>query len=66
MSLGVDNPISRRSFLKWTGAATAASIAGAKAPVLHALVPEKEARASGGGPAGTRPWIMPQSNSPRY
>jgi len=42
MALRVDNPISRRSFLKWTGAATAASITGAKAPVLHALVPEKK------------------------
>ena len=42
MSLGVENPISRRSFLKWTGAATAASITGANAPVLHALVPEKK------------------------
>ena len=42
MSLRVDKPISRRSFLKWTGAATAASVTAAQAPVLHALVPEKK------------------------
>jgi len=44
MSLNVDKPISRRSFLKWTGAATAASVTAAQAPVLHALVPEKKRR----------------------
>ena len=42
MSLRVDKPISRRNFLKWTGAATAASVTTAQAPVLHALVPEKK------------------------
>jgi thiosulfate reductase/polysulfide reductase chain A len=42
MSLSVDKPISRRSFLKWTGAATAASVTATQAPVLHALVPEKK------------------------
>jgi len=42
MSLRVDKPISRRNFLKWTGAATAASLTTAQAPVLHALVPEKK------------------------
>jgi len=42
MSLRVDKPISRRNFLKWTGAATAASVTTAQAPVLHALVPDKK------------------------
>ena len=32
-------PITRRNFLKWSGAATAAAIAGGRPPVLHALVP---------------------------
>ena len=41
MSSKVDIPISRRNFLKWTGAATAATVAGGHAPVLHALVPDK-------------------------
>ena len=40
MSLKIDKPISRRNFLKWTGAATAASVTTAQAPVLHALLPD--------------------------
>jgi thiosulfate reductase/polysulfide reductase chain A len=42
MSLKIDKPISRRNFLKWTGAATAASVTTAQTPVLHALVPDKK------------------------
>jgi len=32
-----DTSISRRSFLKWSGAATAAAVTGGQAPVLHSL-----------------------------
>ena len=35
-------PISRRNFLKWSGAAAAAATAGGRTPVLHALVPANE------------------------
>jgi thiosulfate reductase/polysulfide reductase chain A len=42
MSAKLDTAISRRSFLKWTGAATAATAVGAGTPVLHALVPSEE------------------------
>ena len=42
MSLKIDKPISRRNFLKWTGAATAASVTTAQTPILHALVPDKK------------------------
>lgn len=47
MSAKLDTAISRRSFLKWTGAATAATAVGARTPVLHALVPSEENTASG-------------------
>jgi thiosulfate reductase/polysulfide reductase chain A len=47
MSDKLDTAISRRSFLKWTGAATAATAVGARTPVLHALVPSEENTASG-------------------
>ena len=47
MSAKLDTAISRRSFLKWTGAATAATAIGARTPVLHALVPSEENTASG-------------------
>jgi len=39
MSSKIDTALSRRNFLKWSGAATAASVVGSRAPVLHALVP---------------------------
>jgi len=39
MSSKINSAISRRSFLKWSGAATAATVVGGKTPVLHALVP---------------------------
>ncbi len=35
-------PITRRSFLKWSGAVSAAAVAGSRPPVLHALVPEEK------------------------
>ena len=35
-------PITRRNFLKWSGAAAAAAVAGSNAPVLHALVPNED------------------------
>jgi thiosulfate reductase / polysulfide reductase chain A len=38
-----DTPLTRRSFLKWSGAASVAAVAGAvNSPVLHALVPAGE------------------------
>ena len=37
MATKTDTSISRRSFLKWSGAATAAAVAGGQAPVLHSL-----------------------------
>ncbi|UCE84022.1 MAG: molybdopterin-dependent oxidoreductase [Deltaproteobacteria bacterium] len=47
MSSNINTPISRRNFLKWSGAATAATVVGTKTPVLHALVPsDKKADAS--------------------
>ncbi|MBW2370643.1 MAG: molybdopterin-dependent oxidoreductase, partial [Deltaproteobacteria bacterium] len=48
MASGFDTPISRRNFLKWTGAATAATAAGGRSPVLHALVPDKNTNAGAG------------------
>ncbi len=43
MAKSISTPITRRSFLKWSGAASAAAVAGSRVPVLHALVPsEKE------------------------
>jgi thiosulfate reductase/polysulfide reductase chain A len=47
MSAKPDTAMTRRSFLKWTGAATAATAVGARTPVLHALVPSEEHSASG-------------------
>ncbi|MGD8989281.1 MAG: molybdopterin-dependent oxidoreductase, partial [Syntrophobacterales bacterium] len=47
MSSKVSTPISRRSFLKWSGAATAATVVGSKTPVLHALVPSNKNTADG-------------------
>lgn len=42
-----DTPITRRSFLKWSGAATAAAAAGSQPAVVHALVPcEKKSPAA--------------------
>jgi thiosulfate reductase/polysulfide reductase chain A len=35
----IDRPVTRRNFLKWTGAAGAAAVTGSRSPVLHALVP---------------------------
>ena len=48
MSAKLDTAISRRSFLKWTGAATAATAVGARTPVLHALVPSEKNTAGDG------------------
>jgi thiosulfate reductase/polysulfide reductase chain A len=42
MSSKTNTVISRRSFLKWSGAATAATVVGSKTPVLHALVPSDQ------------------------
>ncbi len=39
MSASLNGPITRRSFLKWSGAAAAATVAGGRTPVLNALVP---------------------------
>jgi thiosulfate reductase/polysulfide reductase chain A len=40
MSSKIELPISRRNFLKWTGAAAAATVAGGQTPVVNALVPK--------------------------
>lgn len=44
MAENTNTPISRRSFLKWSGAVSAAAVAGTNAPVLHALVPSEKKR----------------------
>ncbi len=41
MTSPIETPLSRRSFLKWSGAATAAAAVGGKAPVLYALTPDE-------------------------
>lgn len=41
MANPVDTKLSRRSFLKWSGAATAATAVGGKTPVLYALTQDK-------------------------
>lgn len=40
-------PISRRSFLKWSGAATAAAAVGGRAPVIHALASSENKKTPG-------------------
>ncbi len=42
MSKITNMPVTRRNFLKWTGAASAAAAAGSHAPVLRALAPAKK------------------------
>jgi len=42
MSSKIELPISRRNFLKWTGAAAAATVAGGQTPVVNAVVPKDE------------------------
>lgn len=46
MTSPIDIPLSRRSFLKWSGAASAAAAVGGKAPVLHALTPGESGKAA--------------------
>jgi thiosulfate reductase/polysulfide reductase chain A len=42
------NPqVSRRAFLKWSGAVSAAALAGGQTPVIHALVPDKKGQKNG-------------------
>ena len=45
MTSPIEIPLSRRSFLKWSGAATAAAAVGGKAPVLYALTPDESKEA---------------------
>jgi thiosulfate reductase / polysulfide reductase chain A len=42
MASDIAPSISRRSFLKWSGAATAAAAVGGRAPVIHALAPSEK------------------------
>lgn len=43
----INKPITRRSFLKWSGVASAAAVTGSHAPVLHALVPGEKKQGNG-------------------
>jgi thiosulfate reductase/polysulfide reductase chain A len=47
MSSRLDTGVSRRSFLKWTGAVTAATAVGGGTPVLHALVSSEQEATTG-------------------
>lgn len=47
MTSTIAPPLSRRSFLKWSGAATAAAAVGGRSPVIHALAPTDKKKGPG-------------------